>query len=48
MKKKLLLISLMVALFICLLAISVSADEITVVDGTDDITLGKCVIEGLV
>ena len=46
MKK--LLLTLVIALFaVITLAFAVSAEEITVVDGTDDITLGDCVIEGL-
>ena len=28
-------------------AFIVNAEEITIVDGTDDITLGECIIEGL-
>ena len=46
MKK--LLLTIVIALFaVITLAFAVSAETITVVDGTDDITLGDCVIEGL-
>ncbi len=48
MKKKLLLMVAMIAVLVCLFAISVSAETITVADdGTTDIVLGDCVIEGL-
>ena len=52
MKKKILLVALMVALFVCIFAISVSADELfnyasvklTFVDGTE--ATGYCKIDG--
>lgn len=46
MKK--ILLAFIIALFATItLAFTVGAEEITVVDGTDDIALGNCVIEGL-
>ncbi|MBO5374279.1 MAG: leucine-rich repeat protein [Clostridia bacterium] len=48
MKKRFLLLTVLVISLICMLAISASAEQITVVDnGSAEITLGACVIEEL-
>lgn len=45
--KKLFLAMIIAVSLLLVMAVAVCAEQITVVDGTDDITLGDCVIEGL-
>ena len=45
--KKLFLATIIAVSLLLVMAVAVCAEQITVVDGTDDIELGDCVIEGL-